>query len=52
MKGALFDLFEKYPTVCRPCQTWQGGGHSARLKYLTIDKVGSEKRLARKTCFM
>ena len=51
MKGALFVLFLKYPTMCR-CQTWGGGGHSARLKYLTADKVGSEKLLARKSCFM
>ena len=49
MKGALFVVFEKYPTMC-PCQMVGGrggGGHSARLKYSTVDKVGSEKLLAR-----
>ena len=36
--------------VC-PCQMGPGG-HSARFEYSTVDKVGSEKLLARKSCFM
>ena len=36
--------------VC-PCQMGPGG-HSARFEYSTVDKVGSEKLLARKSCFV
>ena len=37
--------------VC-PCQMGQGAEHSARFEYSTVDKVGSEKLLARKSCFV
>ena len=48
MQGFLF-LFS---CVSMPNGTGGGGGHSARFKHLTVDKVGSEKLLARKSCFV
>ena len=37
---------------CVSMPNGEGGGHSARFEYSTVDKVGSEKLLARKSCFM
>ena len=41
-----------FSCVSMPNGAGVGGGHSSRFEYSTVDKVGSEKLLARKSCFM